>query len=134
VNRIAEARAVLAKAARRLEGKPDDGASASDLVDEAIALVDLEQEEREKVARGERIEDASRPEWRDGWPRGTWVGSFGVVFEVGAVGRDSEGSAMYLIPANLFGVDSLVSRYVAVYAALVNEARLEDGRVFFRRI
>jgi hypothetical protein len=140
MNRLTQARTALSQVLRLIERQgPKLGleivAELADKLDEAIAHIDLEQEAREQHARGERVEDASRPEWRDGWPRGTWVASFGFVFEVVRTARDFDGSLMYLIPASYLGVsDQAPGRYVAAYAASVSEARLSDGSVYYRTI
>lgn len=88
----------------------------------------------EKLRLPGKIHAPDREEWKEGWPRGTWVDAFGLIFMVGATARDSEGSLMYLVPASYFGMDMPPTRSLTVYAALANEARTADGQVYTREI
>jgi hypothetical protein len=136
MNRVVVARKLLARLVQLFkDARKGTAEEAAEVLDSAIAHLDLELEEREnRTLSALVIEDPSRPEWREGWPRGTWVSSFGFVFEARFTARDAEGSLMYLVPASQFGLEAAPTRWVTVYAGGVNEARLADGRIFSRTV
>jgi hypothetical protein len=127
--RVGQARAIAAAMAKEVSHRPESE-DLADRLDSLIAHLDLELEDREKGG----THDGTLPEWREGWPRGTWLDSFGFVFEVTMTAHDNEGSLIYLVPASYFGLAAAPTRWITIYAATVGEARLRDGRIFRRII
>jgi len=78
------------------------------------------------------MRDDGRPEWKEGWPRGTWVKTIdGLVFEVFQMAIGPDNGPMYLVrpPVELPG-----TRYIAIWTVLIVEARTADGSVYTRDI